>query len=126
MSGAGVAGEIAAAEERLRLAALAGDVAALDALLADDLVFVDAAGRVLDKEADLDLHRSGALKLNRVAFSELAIRPLDAATVHTVLRVEAEGVAGGAPFAATLRFSRLWRRGPQGWQVAAIHSSAIA
>ncbi|GAB4071500.1 nuclear transport factor 2 family protein [Ancylobacter sonchi] len=126
MSEAAAVEEIAAAEEHLRRAALAGDVAALDALLADDLVFVNFAGHVLDKQDDLDLHRSGALKLSRTDFSELSIRFLDAHTAHTVLRVDAEGVAGGVPFAAALRFSRVWRRGTPGWQVVAIHSCAIA
>ena len=127
MSGvSGVEGEIAAAEESLRRAALAGDVAALDALLADDLVFVDFTGRILGKQDDLDLHRTGAMKLHRVTFSELRIRLLDERTAHTVLRADAEGMAGGTPFSAALRFSRLWRRGERGWQVAAIHSCAIA
>ncbi|MCB4770764.1 nuclear transport factor 2 family protein [Ancylobacter sp. Lp-2] len=126
MSEAAAVEEIAAAEERLRRAALAGDVAALDALLADDLVFVNFVGHVLNKQDDLDLHRSGALKLSRTDFSELGIRLLDAHTAHTVLRVDAEGIAGGAPFTAALRFSRVWRRGAAGWQVMAIHSCAIA
>lgn len=114
------------AEERLRIAALKGDVAGLDALLADDLVFVDFMGRVLDKAADIDLHRTGALKLSRLTFSDLSLRQIDERTVHTVLRVEAEGTAQGAPFAANLRFSRLWRLSDKGWQAMAIHSSAIA
>ncbi|MBS7545385.1 nuclear transport factor 2 family protein [Ancylobacter oerskovii] len=126
MSEAAAVEEIAAAEESLRRAALAGDVAALDALLADDLVFVDAAGRILDKQADLDLHRTGALRLSRVDFSDLRIRLLDPHTAHTVLRADAAGVAGGAPFSAALRFSRLWRRTAPGWRVVAIHASAIA
>lgn len=126
IAAAGVLDEIAAAEERLRLAALAGDVAALDALLADDMVFVDMSGRILDKQADLDLHRTGTLRLHRVAFSDLRIHALDAQNVHTVLRADAEGVAGGVPFTATLRFSRVWRLTASGWRVAAIHSCAIA
>lgn len=114
------------AEERLRIAALNGDVAGLDALMTDDLVFVDVMGRVLDKQADLDLHRTGALKLSRLSFADLSLRQLDERTVHTLLRVEAEGTAQGAPLAASLRFTRLWRLTEAGWRVTAIHSSAIA
>lgn len=117
---------VSEAEERLRLAAVNGDIVGLDALLADDLVFVDFMGRVMDKAADLDLHRTGALRLTRLTFSDLRLRALDERTVHTVLRVDAEGTAQGAPFAAALRFSRLWQLTDAGWQAVAIHSSAIA
>ena len=117
---------VEAAERRLCDAALAGDVAALDALLADDLVFVNQFGHVLSKQDDLDLHRTGAFQLETLAFSAYRLSRIATGVVRAVLRADASGTAGGAPFAATLRFTRIWRREPAGWRVASIHSSPIA
>ncbi|CAA0102073.1 Uncharacterised protein [Starkeya nomas] len=119
------AGDLAgveAAERRLRDAALHGDVATLDALLADDLIFVDQTGRFLSKADDLELHRSGALTLDTLRFSDYRLRAL----VLAVLRADATGRAAGEAFTVALRFSRLWRREPTGWRVASAHSTAIS
>jgi ketosteroid isomerase-like protein len=127
--------DIHACEARLRDAALAGDVAALDALLADDLIFTNQLGQVLDKEKDLDLHRNGALRLDSLAFSDYRLRRLDETHVLVTLKADATGHAGGAPFATTLRFTRVWQRqddsrhgGLHGgiWQIIANHCSAVA
>ncbi|MDQ0349868.1 nuclear transport factor 2 family protein [Ancylobacter vacuolatus] len=117
---------VAAAERLLCAAALAGDVAALDALLADDLVFVNQFGHVLSKQDDLDLHRTGAFALETLAFSDYRLSSIAPGVVRAVLRADASGTAGGAPFEAKLRFTRIWRREPAGWRVASIHSSVIA
>ncbi|WP_371347419.1 nuclear transport factor 2 family protein [Ancylobacter sp. IITR112] len=117
---------VAAAEQRLRDAALAGDVAALDALLADDLVFVNQFGHVLSKEDDLDLHRTGAFRLKRLAFSDYRLSHLAPGLVLAVLRADAAGTAGGAPFEARLRFTRVWRQEPSGWRVASAQSTPLA
>lgn len=117
---------VAAAERRLRDAALAGDVASLDALLADDLVFVNQFGHVLSKEDDLDLHRTGAFRLERLAFSDYRLSHLAPGLVLAVLRADAAGTAGGAPFEATLRFTRVWRQEAAGWRVASAHSTPLA
>lgn len=117
---------VAAAEQRLCDAALAGNVAALDALLADDLVFVNQFGHVLSKEDDLDLHRTGAFRLERLTFSDYRLSHLAPGLVLAVLRADADGTAGGAPFDATLRFTRVWRREASGWRVASAHSTPLA
>lgn len=57
---------IAAAEAALRAAMLAGDVAALDALVEDHLSFTDQAGNRLSKADDLAAYRSGRLKLETI------------------------------------------------------------
>ncbi|MCJ8144888.1 nuclear transport factor 2 family protein [Ancylobacter sp. A5.8] len=114
------------AEERLRVAVLSGDVAALDVLLADDVVFVDFMGVVGDKADNLGRHTSGMLRMKRLDFHDIEIRALDACTAHCHLRVEAEGNAHGARFSAAMRYTQLWRLGTKGWQLAAAHSSLIA
>lgn len=117
---------VEAAERRLRDAALHGDVAALDELLADDLVFVDQTGQFFSKQDDLDLHRTGALKLGALRFSDYRLRLLAPGVVLVVLRADASGRAAGEPFEAALRFSRVWRRESGRWRVASAHSTFIA
>ena len=53
-------------ETRLQKAMLASDVDALDALLADDLSFVDATGKVWSKADDLNAHRYGVQRIEQL------------------------------------------------------------
>ena len=64
---------IKAHEALLRQAMLAGDVAGLDALLADELLFTDQRGQLLTKQADLEAHRSRTLVLAAITPSEQRI-----------------------------------------------------
>lgn len=100
--------DLLAAEESLRQAMLRGDVAALDALISDDLVFVNHTGQVFDKEMDLSAHRSGVLRLTRLEVSEPIIRYLSAGAV-VIVGASVAGTHGGAPFEARLRYSRVWQ-----------------
>jgi len=118
--------DIEDAERRLRAASLAGDVATLDALLADDLVFTTQQGVVLDKQADLELHRSGALKISELIFSDYRLESLADGLVLATLRADAQGLAGGQAFDAALRFTRVWRRDDDGWRIKTAHCSVIA
>ena len=118
--------EIEDAERRLRAASLAGDVAALDALLTDDLVFTNQVGHVLSKHDDLELHRSGAFKLSQLSFSDYRFENLADGLVLATLRADARGQTGGQAFEAALRFTRLWRRDNGAWRIKAAHCSFIA
>ena len=51
--------EIAALEDKLRLAISHSDLSALDSLIADDLLFMAPDGSALSKTGSLELHRSG-------------------------------------------------------------------
>ena len=61
-------------EERLKKAMLASDVDALDALLADDLSFVDATGKVWTKADDLNGHRYGMQRIEKLDVEEQSVR----------------------------------------------------
>ncbi|MCP3163408.1 nuclear transport factor 2 family protein [Myxococcus qinghaiensis] len=97
-----------AAEESLRQAMLQGDVTALDALISDDLVFVNHTGQVFDKEADLAAHRSRALRLTRMDMSAPIIRYLSAGAVF-IVSASVKGTHEGTVFEARLRYSRVWQ-----------------
>lgn len=119
-------GSIEDAEARLRAAMLAGDVAALDALLGDALVFTDHTGARLSKAEDLAAHRSGRLRLARLEPSgQTLIRRLgDTAIVCVTL--DLAGRFDAQPFAGTFAYTRVWHRGEDGrWRVEAAHCSAV-
>jgi ketosteroid isomerase-like protein len=117
--------EINHSEEQLRLAMLASDVQALDALIAPDLVFTTHFGSVITKQEDLAAHQSGTLKFHSIVLSEQRILALGAA-VYVSVRAKVTGTYGGAPFQNDLRFSRIWQRNENStWQIAAGHATVV-
>ena len=110
-------------EERLKKAMVASDVDALDALLADDLSFVDATGKVWTKADDLNGHRYGMQRIETLDVEDQSVRVYGSFAV-TVTRVAISGTFGGAPFAGSLRYTRTWgqvsdKNGGATWRVVA-------
>ena len=58
-------------ETRLYAAMQASDVAELDALLADDLLFAGPTGELATKAMDLELHRTGSTQFHEFTSKEL-------------------------------------------------------
>ena len=65
---------IVALEEQLETAMLNSDVAVLDHLLADDLIFTSHLGQIMSKQDDLEAHKSGFVKINSIDQSEQHIK----------------------------------------------------
>ena len=117
--------EVAAAEEELRQAMLASDVAVLDKLLDDALVFTLIDGQMIGKAADVDSHRSGAINFHILDPSEQIIQCHGDAAVVSV-RMNATGLMGSDAFDSALRFTRFWLQKPAGWQLVGGHVSALS
>lgn len=131
---------VLACEDRLAQAMRAGDAASLDALLAADLVFIDQNGRSQGKAADMAIHRSGLLRLERLEISDRKVRLLGEDAALVTLRARLEGRYQGAHFSGHYAYSRVWLRRPAtagaagmtevgaagtGWVVTAAHCSAV-
>ncbi len=116
---------VVALEERLQRAMRASDVPALDELLADDLLFTNHLGLLVSKQDDLDVHRSGLLKLDLLDASDRSIRLLGDAALVSV-RVQLAGRHANNPFEGTFRFTRVWALVGARWQVVAAHASVVA
>jgi ketosteroid isomerase-like protein len=116
--------EILTCEGELRQAQLTGDVAVLDRLLDDCLLFTGIDGALASKQDDLSLHRSGRLRITK-------LDPLDRHMLHlgdiSVVSVgmAAAAIMDGTPVSATLRYTRVWHKRPEGWRVVAGHMSAV-
>lgn len=115
---------ILACEDALRDAMMANDVAALDRLLDDALVFAGPDGAVLGKPDDLDAHRARRLRLTRLDPSDRHVVRCGATAVVSV-RMEIDGTFDGAPVGGALRYTRVWCLRGDGWRVVAGHVSAV-
>jgi ketosteroid isomerase-like protein len=113
-----------ASEAALRRAQLASDVAALDRLLDDALMFTGPDGAVYGKADDLDAHREGWIRITRLEPSEERIQRLGTIAVVSV-RMEMAGTFKGEAFAGPFRYTRVWREGPDGWRIVAGHVSGV-
>jgi ketosteroid isomerase-like protein len=113
-----------ASEAALRQAQLASDVQELDRLVDDALVFIGPNGAVYGKQADLDAHRQGLIRITRLEPSEERIQRFGHIAVVSV-RMEMSGTFEGAAFDGPFRYTRVWRANPDGWRIVAGHVSAV-
>jgi uncharacterized protein (TIGR02246 family) len=113
-------------EETLQQAMLNGDVQALDELIADDLIFTLHSGLVISKQDDLEAHRTGLQKYRKIDITDQHIRHYGDDCAVVTLRADLEGVFDGESYAAPYRFTRIWAKRQNRWQIAAGHVSQIS
>jgi Domain of unknown function (DUF4440) len=112
-------------EERLRQAMLKSDVAELDALIASELIFTSYLGQLVSKEQDLDMHRSGAIKIESITPSERQIQLNDGFAIVSV-RMHILGSYEGTAMEGDFRFTRVWAVSSAGLlQIVAGHVGTI-
>jgi ketosteroid isomerase-like protein len=112
--------EIETLEDKLQQAMLHSDVQMLDELIADDLVFTMHTGLVVDKQYDLEAHRSGLFKFNKVDLSDRQIHNYGECIVVTV-KADLAGTFSQQAFSETYRFTRVWVERQNRWQIVAGH-----
>jgi ketosteroid isomerase-like protein len=103
---------------------LRGDVAELDALLADDLHAIGPDGTLVGKAEDLAPHRAGTLRFTALDIRETVIQPLPDVAIAFVL-ADLRVTVGGQPVAGRYRYTRVWSKASGSWQVVAGHISAV-
>jgi hypothetical protein len=116
--------EILTCEAELRQAQLTGDVAALDRLLDERLLFTGIDGALASKQEDLSLHRSGRLRITKMEPLDRHMLHLEGISVVSV-GMDAVAIMDGTPVSATLRYTRVWHKRPEGWRVVAGHMSIV-
>ena len=118
--------EIVALEARLRAAQLAADVGALDALIADELLFTGPDGTLGTKAQDLEAHASGAVRFRVHEPEELRVRRVGPDVAVTALRARLAVEVAGTLMQGVYRYTRVWAREHGGpWRVVAGHVSAV-
>lgn len=118
--------QVRVCETRLYAAMLASDVAELDALIADDLLFVGPTGQLATKAMDLELHRTGGTQFHELVPQDLDIRVWSEQGAIAVAKIFLSGTYLGNEFAGDFRYLRAWKKGERGWQVVGGSVSAIA
>jgi ketosteroid isomerase-like protein len=118
--------EIVELEVRLRAAQLSADVAALDALIDEVLLFTGPDGQLGTKAQDLAAHGSGAVRFREHEPEELRVRRVGSDVAIVALRARLTVEVGGSLVRGTYRYTRVWSRGEDGsWRVAGGHVSEV-
>ena len=116
--------EIVMLEARIRAAQLAADVVALDALIADELLFTGPDGQLGTKAQDLEAHGSGIVRFRSHEPRELRIRGVGPDVAVTSLRVDLTVEVQGTLARGTYRYTRVWAREDGApWRVVGGHVS---
>jgi len=111
--------------DRRRMRAMAEkDVATLEALLADDLVYTHSSARLDTKRSLIGAMQSGATVYTRVEPSGVHAQDLGEAVVLTGT-AQIEVTAGGKPSAFGVRFTDVYARRAGGWQMVAWQSTRL-
>ena len=111
------------AERRLQAAQLASDVASLDQLLDDRLIFTGPDGKCYTKQDDLRVHRTGEQVITDIREEELTVLVAGETGITWFLGA-LRGTIAGTPFGAQMRYTRTWVYDDHhGWRIIAAHAS---
>ena len=89
----------------------------MERLLADDYLGISMSGQVNDRNQQLDRMRQRDLVLTRIDLSDKKIKLLGQVAIVTSL-AKIEGTSDGAPMNGVYRYTRIYRRYPDGsWKV---------
>lgn len=117
--------EVRKAESDRFAAMLKGDVAALDKLLATDLIYTHGDGRVVDKAAFIADLKTGDFKYVTIDPQDVKVRVYgDMAIVNAVAGMQV--VNKGAPAKIRIVYTNVHIRRGGSWQMVAWHATRLA
>lgn len=116
--------DIISYENRLIEAMKTSNVAELDALIDDDLLFTGHDGRHYSKQDDIEAHRSGNVEIYSIETSEQVIKIVDDVAVVSVLK-NISGSFFGETQVGIFRFTRVWKLKDGNWKIIAAHSTQV-
>jgi len=117
--------EIISLEAELRAAQLGADVAMLDRLIAEDLLFTGPDGALATKADDLAAYRDGVMRVSTHEPEEMHVRRVGADMAVVALRTRMTGNLAGTPFSVIARYTRVWARNAGRWQIVGGHVSVV-
>jgi ketosteroid isomerase-like protein len=117
--------EIAAAERGLYDAMTARDFAALDAILADDVVYVHSTAVAETKTGYLAAVRDGLYEYGSIDSIEAAAAFIGDVAVQTGASRMLVGARGQPKAPINLLVTLVWKREPQGWRLWRRHATRI-
>jgi ketosteroid isomerase-like protein len=109
--------EVELMEQQWRQAQLAGDVPAMDRLLADDYVGISINGQVNTKTQQLDRMRNRSLVVTRIDFSDMKVKLVGQVAIVTSL-ADVDGTNENLPLNGQYRYTRVYQHLPSGaWKI---------
>jgi ketosteroid isomerase-like protein len=103
---------------------IAGDIPALSALLADDLIWIHSSGKTDDKAALLATIESGSVVYQTLEVEDVQVRQRgDVFVLQGTLRGRVTKDGAGRPL--TNKFVSVWHREDAGFQMLAWQSTGI-
>jgi ketosteroid isomerase-like protein len=118
--------EIVAVEAQLRAAQLAGNVAALESLISEDLLFTGQDGQLGSKAQDIEAHRSGFFRFRSHQPEELRVSWVRPDVAVSSLRAKLSVEVAGSLIEGTFRYTRVWALEADGsWRVVGGHVSEV-
>lgn len=111
-------------EEKLRLAMCNSDIATLDRLLSNQLIFTNHLGQVTSKDQDINSHKNKIFVVRSIVLSNMKILELGDSAVATT-QAEISGEYNGVPTSGNFRFTRVWSKTHDHWEVVSAHSCLI-
>ncbi|NBU75689.1 MAG: nuclear transport factor 2 family protein [Planctomycetes bacterium] len=106
------------------LAVSKADVAVLDTILAPEVVFTTASGRVMDKKAVLAMLGSPDTRYESV-MSDQVVRTVSGDTAIETGRARIKGVRSGKPVNEIQRYTDVWILRKGRWLLLAEHTSLL-
>ena len=117
--------EIEEVIEQWRQAILHADVAALDALLDEDYMVINASGMIKTKEQTLDALRSGKMHIASLSLFDRRVR-FYAKTALVTGRIEAVGSTNEGDMTGNYRYTQVFVRDQHGkWKIASFEINRI-
>jgi ketosteroid isomerase-like protein len=116
--------EIENLEAELAEAMLGNDIAMLDRLLSDDLVFSGPDGVIVNKSQDLALHQSGDIIFTTYEIDELLIQSYEPMAIAHV-KVKLAGSFKDGDFAGDFRYLRIYLKQNEQWKIIGGQVTAI-
>ncbi|WP_321845780.1 nuclear transport factor 2 family protein [Paraburkholderia bannensis] len=115
---------IRALEEQRRLAMLAADTQALEALLDEALIYIHSTGGRDSRASYLEKLASGAMRYEAVTLdvSDVILRERFALLSGTMIATVRVAAATPAVLAIASRYEAVWMQSEDGWRVAAMRS----
>lgn len=111
--------------DRFDAAQIGKDAAALDALVADDLVFVGSDGQRQDKAGFIAGYTDPGITFDPIAIKDRIFVPLGPDTGLVGGDVVLSGTSDGQPFASRIRFADTFRRIDGEWKAVHIQSTRV-
>ncbi|MGI8838784.1 MAG: nuclear transport factor 2 family protein [Pyrinomonadaceae bacterium] len=101
-----------------------GDIAALERIFGDEFIYTSTSGEVVNKPQQLELIRSGALKIASGASDDVQVRPYGniALVIGSFI---AKGEFKGKTFDSTERYTSVWLKRGGRWQLIAEQGTLV-